>query len=43
MPLFQKSVINKYLKTLDENSVKELYDKLYNLMDEEIKIVEGNI
>ncbi|MBC8185305.1 N-6 DNA methylase [candidate division KSB1 bacterium] len=30
MPLFQKSVINKYLKTLDENSVKESFLKFTN-------------
>jgi hypothetical protein len=27
MSLFQKSVINKYLKTLDENSVQQAYHK----------------
>ena len=43
MSLFQKSVIIKYLNTLDENSVKVPHDKIYNLTDEEIKIVEGNI
>ncbi len=27
MSLFQKSVLNKFLKTLDENSVKQAYRK----------------
>ena len=27
MPLFQKSVVNKYLKTLDNIEVQESYDK----------------
>jgi SAM-dependent methyltransferase len=30
MSLFQKSVINKYLKTLDENSVQQAYHKFKN-------------
>lgn len=41
MPLFQKSVLNKYLNEKDKEINQPVYE-LYGLTAEEIRIVEGS-
>jgi len=40
MQLFQKSVLNKYLNQLNVSEVDQMVYELYDLTNEEIKIVE---
>ena len=39
MPIFQKSVIKKYLKNLDNNKVDEAYDKFQEFYGNKLRLV----